>query len=549
MKSYPPFIAGRDVEPTGWVYSMRASALFDDMFGTLRYKRELERGRALPDPLDSRLMGRVGTASLEQGEAALLAAGGAQRQWAAVPLEVRYAFGLAVHREIARRADELVQILIGEGHPRRLAEWEVSGILQGSSEETLLCNVQELDRERSVGQRTLRLVRKPDGVVCFSPPQNAATSVSVLGLGALIAGNSLVVKIPRAVPLGIGFIYRDIVVPILEEFQAPPGVLNLVCGPSQAMLQQWLESSVVDDIFFVGSSDRGLKLGAECAIRGKKPILELAGNDGILVWKDADLPMAARALAECFYGSTQICMVPKYAVIHPDVAEELQGLLLGLLSHIKPGYPEDPDTVLTPVLKSHEFFTVLQQAVSDGAELLAGGGRMDHEGVPSPTGVFIEPTVLRVNGLDAADRVPAVREETFFPLLPVVVPTPAEAADVDKVLDFIDSNPYGLRNSLWTQDPRLIAQFCSQVNNGGLLKVNDSHVGFAPGLPTHGGTGLTGGPFGQANFPVLMATHLQGISIATGVQPRSAVFDTGFVPDRPTVSGTGIAPWRVPLGI
>ncbi|MFD7026596.1 aldehyde dehydrogenase family protein [Streptomyces sp. NPDC059917] len=549
MKSYPPFIAGRDVQPEGWVYSLRASALFDDMFGALRCKRELESGRVAFEPVDPRVTGRVGTTSVAQGEAALLAASAAQRHWAAVPLDVRYAFGLAVHREMARRADELVEILIGEGHPRRLAEWEVSGILGGSSEETLRSNVHELERERSVDQRTLRLVRKPDGVVCLNPPQNAATSVSVLGLGALIAGNSLVVKIPRTVPLGVSFIYRDIVAPILEEFDAPPGVLNLVCSPSEAVLQQWLESPLVDDIFFVGSSERGLKLGAECAVRGKKPILELAGNDGILVWKDADLPMAARALAECFYGSTQICMVPKYAVVHPDVAGELLALLVGLLGDIRPGYPEDPDTVLTPVLKSHEFFTVLQQAVSDGAELITGGDRMDHTGAPSPTGVFIEPTVLRVDGLDAADRVPAVREETFFPLLPVVVPTETEAADVDKVLAFIDANSYGLRNSLWTQDQHLIARFCSQVNNGGLLKINDSHVGFAPGLPTHGGTGLTGGPFGQANFPVLMATHLQGISIATEVQPRAAVFDTGFSQWAKASGESPIVPWHVPLGI
>ena len=66
-----------------------------------------------------------------------------------------------------------------------------------------------------------------------------------------------------------------------------------------------------------------------------------------------------------------------------------------------------------------------------------------------------------------------------------------------------------------------------RVTNGGLLKVNDSHIGFLPYLPTHGGTGLTGGPFGEPNYPLLRTSHLQGISIAEGIQPRTAVFESG----------------------
>ena len=77
-------------------------------------------------------------------------------------------------------------------------------------------------------------------------------------------------------------------------------------------------------------------------------------------------------------------------------------------------------------------------------------------------------------------------------------------------------------------DPDVVAGF-SRLRGGGILKVNDSHVRFAPHLPTHGGTGLTGGPFGEANYPVLRTTHLQAVSDATGVLPRASVFDhTGF---------------------
>jgi acyl-CoA reductase-like NAD-dependent aldehyde dehydrogenase len=91
------------------------------------------------------------------------------------------------------------------------------------------------------------------------------------------------------------------------------------------------------------------------------------------------------------------------------------------------------------------------------------------------------------------------------------------------VITFLNGNVYGLRNSVWTNDEATIAQFATRVNNGGLLKINDSHIGFTPYLATHGGGGLTGGPFGEANHPMLRTSHLQGISIGTGVQPRQAV--------------------------
>lgn len=70
----------------------------------------------------------------------------------------------------------------------------------------------------------------------------------------------------------------------------------------------------------------------------------------------------------------------------------------------------------------------------------------------------------------------------------------------------------------------MINAFVQRVTNGGLLKVNDSHIGFLPYLPSHGGTGLTGGVYGEANYPMLKTSHIQGVSIAHDVSPRQAVF-------------------------
>jgi acyl-CoA reductase-like NAD-dependent aldehyde dehydrogenase len=353
----------------------------------------------------------------------------------------------------------------------------------------------------------------------------------MLGLSALMAGNSLVVKAPRSAPYALAWAWHELVATSLAEIGAPAGVLNLVCGVPKVLLDQWMVSDDVDDIMFFGASERGIEIGQRCVAHGKKPVLELAGNDGVLVWEDADLANAAQAIAECFYGSSQICMVPKYVIAHPRVADELIGHLKRLVVQIRPGKPEEPDVLLSPVLRTSEFTTVLDEAVADGAELLYGGRRIAENGTPDSSGVFLEPTLIRVDGYERAEKMRAVRQETFFPLLPIVVPETARAADAfADALRFMNANPYGLRNSLWSEDQKLIEQFCTHLDNGGILKVNDSHLGFVPGIPTHGGTGLSGGPFGEANFPMLRTSHLQAVSIATRVTPRERVFESALPP-------------------
>jgi acyl-CoA reductase-like NAD-dependent aldehyde dehydrogenase len=412
------------------------------------------------------------------------------------------------------RGEELVEILVCEGHPRRLAEWEIRGIIDGTSSESMDWCFDQMQSEVQCGERRIVLSRKPDGVVCLNPPQNAAGSNSALGMYALAAGNTLVVKAPRSTPLSVMFLYHEIVQPILESHGAPPGTLNIISGDTRSILKQWTRSPLVDDVMFFGDSVVGTKFGADCVAAGKKAVLELSGNDGIVIWDDADLDAAAAAMCECFYGSSQICMVPKYAIAHPEIADELLERVLERVRAIRPGFPEDPEVVLSPVLKADRYFDYLAEAKEDGAAVLCGGNRIDVTGEPSAMGLFLQPTVIRVDGLEDARRLSCVREETFFPMLPVLVPDDNGVGLLDRVIDFVNANPYGLRNSLWADDEDVVARFVDEVHNAGLLKVNDSHIGFAPVLATHGGTGLTGGPYGELHYPILRTSHLQGAAIA-----------------------------------
>jgi acyl-CoA reductase-like NAD-dependent aldehyde dehydrogenase len=182
---------------------------------------------------------------------------------------------------------------------------------------------------------------------------------------------------------------------------------------------------------------------------------------------------------------------------------------------IQPGYPDQAGVVLTPVLGVDWFFGCLGEALAKGAKLVHGGRRLEVDGSPSSTGFFIEPSIVRVEGLQGARSLSVVRDETFFPLLPIIVPELGTSDDalLEEVLTFVNTNAYGLRNSFWSTGSSTIQRVLDGVTNGGNLKINDSHSGFLPFLPNQGGTGLTGGAFGEASHPMLRTTHLQGVSI------------------------------------
>ncbi|MDQ2838432.1 MAG: aldehyde dehydrogenase family protein [Actinomycetota bacterium] len=518
MRSYSLYIDGEDVEGRRWTYIVRASAFLRSAEKAFNHKRALETGQ--PVEPNSDVIARCAIGGPEDNERALHAARRASRTFRLLPQAIRSQIVIEFNETLAARSDELIEILMAEGHPLKLAQWEVSGMLRGCDEATVRWYETQLHQSFESDGRRLDLIRKPDGVVCVNPPQNAAGSNAGLGVLAILAGNAIVVKAPRSAPLSVMFVFREILAPILDKYGAPAGTLNLISGNTAAILRNWVSSPLVDDILYFGDSPSGLKLGQECVNNGKKAILELAGNDGFVVWRDADLAAAARALEESFYGSSQICMVPKYAIVHPDVADSFLELFLERVARLRPGYPEDPEVLLSPVLKVDRFFDFLAEARGSGGEVLCGGERVDVDGVPSTTGAFFQPTVIRVDGFKPASGLSCVREETFFPMLSIVVPEPAPDGQLlEETIEFLNDNEYGLRNSVWTGDNAIAHQFADGVMNGGLLKINDSHIGFISYLSTHGGTGRTGGPYGELNYVGLRTTHMQGISWGDG-DPR-----------------------------
>ncbi|MFF3399022.1 aldehyde dehydrogenase family protein [Streptomyces sp. NPDC002659] len=528
LLTYASLVDGKSVPSEQWVYVVDSDALLEDAFTSLTLKRKLESGRLAPEDLPGgSIVGRVARADRETVLQAVEAASRATGEWNAFPLDERLdRFGALLYDRVAEKADRTIEILLREGHPLALARWQVSGALESFRPESLAFYRSQMLRETQHGERRTSVRRRPDGVVCLNPPHNAPLSSALLGVTAMMAGNSLVVRAPRSAPLGVMYVLHEVVAPVLQELGAPGGTLNVVCSDPAPVLSAWLDSPLVDDIMYFGSSEAGIRFQERCVASGKKPILELAGNDAVVVWKDANLDYAAEALTESFYGSGQLCMIPNQVLAHPDIVDDLLALLTEKAAQIRGGSVRDADVLLTPVLRNEKFFSCLEDAVAKGAELVCGGHATQADGTRDTAGIFLEPTVVLVRGMAEAREIQAVRDETFFPLLPVIVAEPApDSVLLDRFVDFVNTNPYGLRNSVWARDPEVVDHFVSRITKGGLLKVNDSHIGFLPGLPTHGGTGLTGGVYGEANYPILRTSHIQGVSVSDGsIRPRDAVF-------------------------
>ena len=332
----------------------------------------------------------------------------------------------------------------------------------------------------------------------------------------------MIIKPPLNLPISTLFLWREIVFPALIKNKAPKGTLNLILGNSKVIFEEWINSPLVNDIIFFGESEQGINLGNKIYLAGKKPILELSGNDMMFIWKDGEVDKAVESLLDAFLASTQICMVPKKAFVHEDVFDEFLGKFIEKTKDIKVGLPSKNDTALVPVAKMNKFYEFLEDAIGKGANLEFGGERIDYNGNLDSEGVFIQPTILTVDNIEKAKEMRVVAEENFFPLIPVIKVTTStgntrsellkDKEIFNKMIDIANKNAYGLRTSVWIKSDYFTRKFFKYLHNSGLVRINSRHVEFSLFLATHGGTGRTGGPFGEMNYVWEKTTHLQGVS-------------------------------------
>jgi acyl-CoA reductase-like NAD-dependent aldehyde dehydrogenase len=522
MKEFTLLVNGEDLDTGIYEYFPYAEKKISDFETTFRVLTRIKMGKLSEDSEEARshVFAKYCVGLEDTNLKAIEAAYRASKVFRYFSVSARKKILYDIHRNLIEKKNELIKLLITEGHPKKLAEWEFSGMEKGLREGSLDLFKDELWREvGKFGNESLYWARKPDGVVCISPPKNASCSNSLTACLVFLGGNTLIIKPPLKMPIATIFLWKEVVNEALKKNKAPEGTLNIVLGNSKKITEEWLASPYVNDIIYFGDSVAGLEIGKRAFEAGKKPILELSGNDMLFVWRDCDLKGAINSSLDAFLGSTQICMVPKTIIIHGDIYNKFVDEFLRKVKDLKVGLPCDNETCLTPVLMINTFFDFLKDALDKGAKLLCGGNQVNYKGENDQKGLYIQPTLVAIENDEVALDMKCVKEENFFPLLPLIKVSSDKTGKLKdeeifaKMVNLGNSNEYGLRASVWVTSYIYTRKFIKYLDNSGLLRVNSRHVDFSFYLATHGGVGKTGGPFGEMNYVWQKTTHLQGISL------------------------------------
>jgi acyl-CoA reductase-like NAD-dependent aldehyde dehydrogenase len=346
-------------------------------------------------------------------------------------------------------------------------------------------------------------VRKPVGVVAAISPWNAALILSARSICApLVFGNTVVLKPSEESPYSGGLVWGE----IFAEAGLPAGVLNIVThapGEAAAIGDELVEHPKVRRINFTGSTATGRRLAEAAGRNLKRVVLELGGQNPLIVLDDADLEYAVDAAAfGAFLHQGQICMSARRIIVERPIADAFIERLTRKTAGLKLGDPREMDTIIGPLINPAALATVQRRvdaATAAGARVLTGG-----QGV----GPCFQPTLVM--------DVPADSElgstETFGPVAVIEVVDGDDAA-VARAND----TSYGLSSGIITTDPDRGLALAGRIE-AGIVHVNDQPVHDEPQMPFGGvkdsGWGRFGGTFAMDEF-----TEMRWITVQTGRRP------------------------------
>ncbi len=440
------------------------------------------------NPATGQAFAGVSLLDANQAAQAVAAAAAAFPAWAGLSFRERGRYLLAVRERVLQGADDLARLIAREqGKPAAEAQAvEIFPALESLGH--LALHAEEALRDDPIDAQVLlfahkdcRVVHTPLGVVLVVTPWNYPFSIALNSVAAaLVAGNTVVLKPAPAttlIGLRLGEFFRDA--------GLAPGVLQ-VLATDDSVAQALVEDARVAKIVFTGSVPTGRKIMAAAAKNLTPVVLELGGKDPAIVCRDADIERAAAGLVwGAFVNAGQTCASVERVYVEAPVAEEFLRRVVDETRKLRVGDPEQGDVELGPLTMERQRALVeahVEDARARGAEVLTGGQR------PDGPGFFYPPTVL--TRVDHGMRV--MREETFGPVLPVMV-----VQDVEQALQLANDSEFGLTASVWTRDARLARRLRGALQ-AGVVTVNDCVASF--GEPTapwggvkHSGVGRTHG--------------------------------------------------------
>ena len=296
---------------------------------------------------------------------------------------------------------------------------------------------------------------------------------------AAVCGNVCIWKPSPKVPL-CSIAVQNICNKALEEAGFPP-IFMLFNDGSNELAQKFVDDSRINLISFTGSCHVGKRVGVQVAKRMGRSLLELGGNNALIVDKSADLKLAIPAIVFGAVGTAgQRCTTTRRLFLHEDIADEVTEKLVNAYKQVKIGNPLNTDTLMGPLIDEtsvNTFLNAVQKAKDSGGEVLTGGTRVDGEGH------FVTPCIIRAQ----ADW-QIVKDETFAPILYVMT-----FSDIDKVIEEQNDVVQGLSSALFTNDLRHEEKFLSSFGSDcGIANINIGTSGAEIG-GAFGGEKETGG--------------------------------------------------------
>lgn len=425
-------------------------------FGSQEFSKETKKETF--NPYTKKLVSIYSDCDKQDVQKALLIADEAKKMAKKTPLHQRIEWLLDVAKNLENNSDDFAKTITDEvGKPIYFSKIEVARCIEtiklsafaaaSLHGETIPSDIMPSGR-KSISY----FCREPVGVVGAITPFNFPLNLIAHKLApALVAGNSVVLKPTHEAPLIAYKLCRL----FIESPYAIKDALSLVYGEAEVG-SQIVKSPIPRVISFTGSVQVGKIITQNAGI--KKIALELGGNAATYIDKTANLQEAAKKCAfGAFYNSGQVCISLQRIYAHKDIAEQFEKLLSVETEKLKVGNPYEEDVFVGPligeeaVLKAQDWVKNAQEA---GAKVLCGN-KID--------GNIFYPTVM--GGVN--DGMKIVCEEVFAPIVSVLW-----VDDFDEALEKINSSPYGLQYSIFTNDLVLAKRAIEEYECGGVV-VND----------------------------------------------------------------------------
>ncbi|XP_058723193.1 aldehyde dehydrogenase family 7 member A1-like isoform X1 [Vicia villosa] len=427
------------------------------------------------NPSNNQVIGSVTEATLDDYEEGLRASSEAAKTWRNIPAPKRGEIVRQIGEALRAKLDplgRLVALEMGKILAEGIGEvQEIIDMCDYSVGLSRQLNGSIIPSERP--EHMMFEVWNPLGIVGVITAFNFPCAV--LGWNACIAlvgGNTVVWKGAPTTPL-ITVAVTKLIAEVLERNNLPGAIFTGLCGGAD-IGEAISKDTRIPLVSFTGSSKVGALVQQTVSQRFGKPLLELSGNNAIIVMDDADITLAVHSIFFAAVGTAgQRCTTCRRLYLHESVYANVLEQLTGLYKQVKIGNPLEEGTLVGPLHTSssvENFRNGISAIKSQGGKIVTGGSVLESEGN------FVEPTIVEISA-DAA----VVKEELFAPVLYVM-----KFKDLEEAIALNNSVPQGLSSSIFTQKPATIFKWIGPSGSDcGIVNVN---------IPTNGAE--IGGAFG-----------------------------------------------------